>query len=59
MTNGVIMSSTQDRKVTTYLSPEDFRLFEVATKRYAMKPAKLVRDVLHSWLFDNKLKLQE
>ena len=59
MHKGVIMSSAQKRKITTYLSPEDFELFKSAIKKYGTKQADLARDILHAWLFNNKLQLLE
>jgi hypothetical protein len=53
------MSSTQKRKITTYLSPEDFELFKSAIEKYDTKQADLSRDIIHTWLFNNKLQLLE
>lgn len=43
--------------VTTYLGNEDMKLLETAEKLYRMGESELVREVLHNWLFNNKLQL--
>ncbi len=40
------------------LNDEDYELFEKAVKRYKMKESALLKEIIHSWLFQNKLQLQ-
>ncbi len=40
------------------LNDEDSELFEIAVKKYDMKESALLKEIIHSWLFSNKLLLQ-
>ena len=53
------MSSSQDRKVTVYLSPEDYPLFVKAQRAYKKTDSKLAGEIIHFWLFSNKLQLEK
>ena len=46
-----------DNRVTTFLSDEDKELFDRAMKLYGLGQSELAKEVLHSWLFTNKLNL--
>jgi len=41
------------------LSEEDAELFEKAVKKYGIDKSKLLNEIVHAWLFANKLKLEE
>lgn len=41
------------------LKEEDSKLFERAVKKYSMKKSALLNEIVHAWLFANKLKLDE
>ena len=45
--------------VTAYLEEEDKGLFEKAVKKYGIGDSKLLKEIIHAWLFANKLKLDE
>ena len=45
--------------VTAYLGKEDKELFEIAEKKYKMGKSELAKEIIHQWLFNNKLKLVE
>lgn len=38
------------------LSDEDAELFESARKKYDMKESSLLKEIIHAWLFANKLQ---
>lgn len=40
------------------LSDEDSELFEIAKEKYKMGNSELLNEIIHSWLFSNKLQLQ-
>jgi len=48
-----------EKKVFGILSEEDYDLFSVALKKYNLGQSKLVREIVHSWLFANKLQLNQ
>ena len=48
-----------DRQIKFTLEQEDFNLFNKALEKYAMKESKLLQEIVHAWLFSNKLKLIE
>jgi hypothetical protein len=41
------------------LKEEDARLFEKAVKKYGMKRSALLKEIVHAWLFANKLSLEK
>jgi hypothetical protein len=41
------------------LTDEDDKLFEKAVKQYNMDKSALLQEIVHAWLFANKLKLEE
>lgn len=43
--------------ITAYLEKEDKQLFDIAVKRYGIGHSKLAKEIIHSWLFGNKLQL--
>ena len=48
-----------DKGVTAYLEEQDKELFEIAVRKYKMEKSKLLKEIIHSWLFANKLQLQD
>jgi len=44
--------------ITAYLEKEDKILFDKAVKLYGIGHSKLAKEIIHSWLFDNKLQLK-
>ena len=48
-----------DRGITAYLEEEDFELFQMAVKKYGMDKSKLIKEIIHGWLFSNKLQLKK
>ena len=47
-----------ERRITIYLEKEDFKLFKIALKKYKKDDSKLGREIMHMWLFNNKLQLE-
>lgn len=47
------------KRVSGVLTDEDFELFKIAIKRYGLGESKLTREIIHSWLFANRLQLQK
>lgn len=45
--------------VTVYLDNEDKELFKKAVKKYKIGDSKLLKEIIHAWIFANKLKLEE
>jgi hypothetical protein len=50
---------TSTKRITTYLTNEDFELFKIALKKYDLKDSGLLREIVHTWLFNNKLNLRK
>ncbi|HJX50034.1 MAG TPA: hypothetical protein VJ438_01090 [Candidatus Nanoarchaeia archaeon] len=50
------MSST--KRIVAYLEDEDWKLWEQAVKKYDMDKSKLIKEIIHAWLFSNKLQLK-
>jgi len=48
-----------EKKVFGILSDEDYDLFSVVLKEYGIKQSELVREIVHSWLFANKLHFNQ
>ncbi|MBS3077843.1 hypothetical protein J4233_06295 [Candidatus Pacearchaeota archaeon] len=48
-----------DRQIKFTLKQEDFDLFNKALEKYVMNKSKLLQEIVHAWLFSNKLKLIE
>lgn len=46
------------RRVTAFLNEEDFKLFSDAVDAYGGTDSALAREILHAWLFANKLQVQ-
>ena len=44
--------------VTAYLEKDDKALFEEAVKKYMIGTSELAREIIHSWLFSNKLQIK-
>jgi len=45
--------------VMVYLEREDKELFENAVKKYKTDKSKLLKEIIHSWLFSIKLQLED
>ena len=45
--------------VTAYLEKEDKELFDNAVNLYGGGHSKLAKEIIHSWLFSNKLQLNK
>lgn len=45
--------------VTTYLTDEDKELFDKALKKYNLGQSELLKEIIHSWLFSNKLQIKQ
>jgi len=41
------------------LCDEDAKLFKKAVEKYEMDKSPLLKEIIHAWLFSNKLKLEE
>jgi len=50
---------TSENRIVGYLVKEDYELFKTAKKRYDMKESQLVKEIMHTWLFSNKLQLKK
>ena len=46
-----------ENRVTTFLTDEDKKLFDRAKKLYGIGQSELAKEIIHSWLFANKLHL--
>lgn len=44
--------------VMVYLGEKDKKLFEKAVKKYKIGQSKLLKEIIHAWLFANKLQIQ-
>ena len=47
------------KRVVGYLEDEDWKLWQKAIKKYKMKKSVLLKEILHSWLFEKKLQLED
>ena len=47
-----------DKRVVAYLNDEDWILWQLAVKKYKLDKSKLLKEIIHSWLFSNKLQLE-
>lgn len=45
--------------VMVYLKDEDKKLFEKAVKKYELGQSELLKEIIHSWLFSNKLQIEQ
>lgn len=48
-----------ENRIQIYLSNEDKELFDKAVELYEMGDSELAREIIHSWLFGNKLQLKK
>ena len=48
---------TSGKRVVGYLSDGDYDLFQIALKKYDIEQSKLIQEIIHAWLFANKLQL--
>lgn len=46
------------RQIKTVLLEEDYYLFRNAITRYKATESELLREIIHSWIFSNKLNLK-
>lgn len=49
---------TSKNRIVGYLEEEDHKLFKVAEEKYKIKESELFREIVHAWLFSNKLQLK-
>lgn len=47
-----------DKRIVAYLEDDDWKLWENAIKKYKMDKSKLLKEIVHAWLFANKLQLE-
>ncbi len=47
-----------ERQVKTVLSEEDYPLFRNALSKYKITESELLREIVHAWIFSNKLNLE-
>lgn len=47
-----------NKRIVAYLEDDDFSLWENAVKKYGMDKSKLLKEIVHAWLFSNKLQLK-
>jgi len=48
-----------DKRIAGYLSEEDYGLFKTALKKYDVGESGLIQEIVHAWLFANKLQLNQ
>jgi len=48
-----------NKRVVAYLEDEDWKLWEKATEKYKMNKSELLKEIIHAWLFANKLSLSK
>jgi hypothetical protein len=48
-----------EKRIVAYPEDEDWELWKKAVKKYKIGDSKLLKEILHSWLFQNKLQLQD
>jgi hypothetical protein len=46
------------KRIVAYLENDDWRLWGRAIKKYKIDKSKLLKEIVHSWLFANKLPLE-
>jgi hypothetical protein len=46
-------------RIVGYLMDEDYELFKIAEEKYEMTESGLVKEIIHAWLFSNKLQLKK
>ncbi|MFH1452179.1 MAG: hypothetical protein ABIF88_03330 [archaeon] len=46
-----------EKRIVAYLEDGDWELWNKATKKYDMDKSKLLKEIVHAWLFANKLQL--
>ena len=47
------------RRIVAYLESDDWDLWQKALEQYAMDQSKLLKEIIHAWLFNNKLQLKD
>jgi len=50
---------SSEKHVAGYLRDEDWKLWKIAVRKYKIGQSKLLKEIVHSWLFSNKLSLEE
>jgi hypothetical protein len=48
-----------DKRIVAYLEDEDYELWKKAVKKYKLDKSKLLKEIVHSWLFSIKLQLKD
>ncbi len=46
-----------EKRIVGYLEDIDWELWNQAIKKYNMGESKLIQEIIHAWLFANKLQL--
>jgi hypothetical protein len=54
---GIIMPSKH--RIVGYLDEADFKIYQLAQERYGLGKSKFLKEIVHAWLFDHRLQLQE
>lgn len=44
--------------ITAYLEKEDLKLFEKAVEKYGIGQSALIKEIIHAFLFQNKLQIE-
>ncbi|MBU0907824.1 MAG: hypothetical protein KKD18_03430 [Nanoarchaeota archaeon] len=46
-----------EQRIVAYLDNDDWELWEKALEKYNLGESKLLKEIVHAWLFSNKLQL--
>lgn len=47
-----------NRRIVAYLDEDDWELWKKAVEKYDMSESKFLKEIVHAWLFANKLQLE-
>ncbi len=47
-----------EKRIVAYLENEDWELWNKAIVKYNTSKSKLLKGIVHSWLFTNKMQLE-
>lgn len=47
------------KRIVAFLEDDDWKLWQTAVTQYDMNKSKLLKEIVHAWLFANKLQLQD
>ena len=48
---------SSEKRIVAYLEDEDWELWGEAIEKYKIGESKLLKEIVHAWLFQNKLQL--